>query len=483
MMLILLIVFVPLVLLFLKHYALFGVLVSHDHHLPPGPYIWQLLRNFSMYLNIPHIALKNLSKIYGPLISFRVGGQLIVVASSPNTAREILKTRTLSGRFMPLVYCHIPGVTKASVVMARECDDSWKSLRAIGQGYIFSSKAVESNNMIRKLKVKEMVNYIRTKQLGQSLKIENVVFPTFVNVISNILASRDLVGIDLGGKIDRKVVSFVESVTENSNSLGLSDIYPILKKIDFWSKRKAMNMLHDIQLIWGDIVKERKINMSHGKNTGSSTRDFFDELLIAASDTTTLTTVWLMVEIIKNPETLSRVRDEIANQAMDGDELNESRLSECKYFQACVKETLRLHVPGPFGIPHRANETCIVDNYVIPKDSMVMVNFWAIHLDPNNWEDATSFKPERFLNSKIDYKGFNFEFLPFGAGQRMCPGFNVAVKSVQVMVATLVHFFNWDLPNGMQLTDLDTSPYLRGTLKLAKPLYLIPSVRENIPSV
>lgn len=201
------------------------------------------------------------------------------------------------------------------------------------------------------------------------------------------------------------------------------------------------------------------------------------ELLIGATDSTTITTVWLIVELMRNQSMLFKVREEIA-QIVEGDELNETRLSDCRYFQACIKETLRLHVPAPMLVPHRALETCKVNNYVIPKDSMVLVNAWAIAQDPHYWEDATIFKPERFLDSKIGHRGTHYEYLPFGTGLRMCPGSNVAFKNIQMLVGSLLHYLDWSLPNGASPTTIDTSEKYLTTLKKAKPLLLIPKSRN-----
>lgn len=206
------------------------------------------------------------------------------------------------------------------------------------------------------------------------------------------------------------------------------------------------------------------------------------ELIIAGTDTTSVTSMWLMAELVKNQDIFHQVRREIESCAVEGGILNESQLSECSYFEACLKETLRLHVPGPFGLPHRATRTCRLRNYTIPKGSLVVVNAWAIHLDPSNWEDASSFKPERFLGSrKIDLKGSDrFDYLPFSAGIRMCPGWGVAINSVQFMVASLVYYFDWSLLNGENPSDLDMRAKFSTTLKMDKPLYLIPKFRGNI---
>ncbi|KAI3464954.1 hypothetical protein Pfo_021617 [Paulownia fortunei] len=478
--------------LFLKH-SLFGM-----RQLPPGPNPWQVLGCLSQLIYKPHIALQKLAQIYGPLMSFRLGDQLMVVASSPDTAKEFCRThdRIFSGRHLPSVYHNLPGTLHSSIVLSPECDKSWKRLRSICQSCVFSSKAVESNAWMRKAKVMDVVNHLRSKE-GEVVNLEDIMFATVSNMISSVLTSRNLFGIGGEAKNDYKVMmALVNDVIEKTITLGLVDFLPILKGLDFWSKGKAMDMHRKIKLIWGNIIHERR---SVGRDNPNSTKDFLDmvladstfsedqignalmELLIGATDSTTITTVWLMVELIKNPKILSRVRDEIA-QTVEGVELSESLLSQCHYFQACIKETLRLHIPAPLLVPHRAIETCKVNNYVIPKDSMVLVNAWGIARDPNYWEDPTTFKPERFLDSKIGYRGTHFEYLPFGTGLRMCPGSIVAFKNIQMLVGSLLHYFDWSLPHGADPTTIETNDKYFTTLKKEKPLLLIPKLRSNILS-
>ncbi|KAI3464947.1 hypothetical protein Pfo_021610 [Paulownia fortunei] len=484
-----LLLFVPILFLFLKHF-LFGV-----RQLPPGPNVVQVLMYLSQLIYKPHIALQKLAQIYGPLMSFQLGDQLTVVASSPDTAKEFCKThdRIFSGRHLPSVYHKLPGTLHSSIVLSPECGKSWKLLRSIGQNCVFSSKAMESNAWIRKEKVMDMVNYLRTKE-GEVVNLEDIMFATLANIISSVLTSKNLFDIEGQAKDDYKVMmALVNEVIEKTTTLGLVDFLPILKGIDFWSKGKATDIYRKIKLTWGDIIHERR---SVGRDNPSSTQNFLDivladstfsedqignalmELLIGATDSTTITTVWLMVELIRNQEILSRVRDEIA-QTAEGNELNETLLSQCHYFQACIKETLRLHVPAPLLVPHRAIETCKVNNFVIPKDSMVLVNAWAIARDPNYWEDATSFKPERFFDSNIGYRGTHFEYLPFGTGLRMCPGSSVAFKNIQMLVGSLLLYFDWSLPNGANPTTIETNEKYVTTLKKEKPLLLIPKLREK----
>ncbi|KAL3639156.1 hypothetical protein CASFOL_017063 [Castilleja foliolosa] len=109
---------------------------------------------------------------------------------------------------------------------------------------------------------------------------------------------------------------------------------------------------------------------------------------------------------------------------------------------------------------------------------MILVNAWAVARDPNYWEDPTSFKPERFLDMKIRNQATHYEFLPFGTGLRMCPGSNMAFKNIQMLVGSLLHFFDWSLPNGVDPTTIDMNEKYLTTLHKAEPVLLIPKSRD-----
>ncbi|XP_051123013.1 probable (S)-N-methylcoclaurine 3'-hydroxylase isozyme 2 [Andrographis paniculata] len=490
----LLLLLLLLAVLFFLHQLSCGPL----KHLPPGPNPWQVLKTLHQFKDKPHVALYSLAKTYGPLISLRLGGQLIVVASSSAIAKEVLKIhdRPLSGRYLPSACYQVPGAL-SSLTMSRECNDAWKFLRAASHQSIFSSKAVDSAAMagVRKERVEAMVAHLAGK-LGEVVKLEEVVSMTVCNILTTVLASTDLMNVN----DEDKIRVLVDEIVEMASAPGLSDLVPALKSVDFWSKANGVKMQGKMRRVWQDVVGERRRRPRSGVVLDFLDvlvqNDFLDdqisiiltELLIAGTDSTIITVTWLIVELIRNPQILSKVRLEIAESAIEEDgscngsiTFDESRLSNCEYFQACIKETLRLHIPGPFLVPHRAIEACRVRNYIVPKDSIVLVNAWAIHLDPETWKDASSFRPDRFLlhSDKIDFVGPDLEFLPFGAGRRMCPGYHLGFRNVQLVVASLIHCFDWSLPGGENPKNLDIADKFVTTLKREKPLYLIPRIREN----
>ncbi|KAL8557624.1 hypothetical protein ACS0TY_004903 [Phlomoides rotata] len=499
MLLVALLLFVPLVLL-LKN-SLF-----RETHLPPGPNAWQILCNISELKRRPHVAFTNLAKIYGPLMSLRLGSRVVIVASSAAAAKEILQTqdRIFSGRYLPFIYYNVPDAQNSSITLAKECNQSWKFLRGIGQNFIFSAKSIEDKAEIRKVRVIEVVEYLRNK-VGEVVNLEDIFSATFTNILTNILVSKNL--FDISGKDENscKVKTLTNEVVKMVSSLGWSDLFSSLEMVDFFAARKGANLNDKVLCIWGDIVRERRAKREQSQVSG--TGDFLDgllgetmfsdeqisfiflEVLLAGTDSTMIASVWLMVELIRHPQILDRVRDEVAKVFEGNTQINESFLTESHYLQACIKETLRIHIPGPFLVPHRAIQTCKIDNYVIPKDCVVLVNAWAINMEPNRWKDPTIFNPDRFINSKIDFRSTDdFEFIAFGAGRRMCPGLNLGIKNVQMLVTSLVHHFDWSLSDGSDPINIDTNDKFGTVLRKEKPLCLIPrlikfgteSARKNV---
>ncbi|XP_021629691.1 cytochrome P450 71AU50 [Manihot esculenta] len=160
--------------------------------------------------------------------------------------------------------------------------------------------------------------------------------------------------------------------------------------------------------------------------------------------------------------------------------VEESDLESLEYLEMVIKETFRLHPVAPLLLPHEATEDAIIDGFLIPKKSHVIINAWAIGRDPKAWTDAEKFWPERFMGSKLDIRGRDFQLLPFGSGRRGCPGIQLGMTVVRLVVAQLVHCFKWELPNEMVPSDLDMTEEFSLVTSRANHLHAIPTYRLHI---
>jgi cytochrome P450 len=181
-----------------------------------------------------------------------------------------------------------------------------------------------------------------------------------------------------------------------------------------------------------------------------------------------------MAELLRNPSSMAKAREELAQVIGPKPEIEESDISKLAYLQAIVKETFRLHPPAPLLLPHQAETTTeIGGGYEVTKGARVLVNVWAIGRDSRVCPEPEKFLPERFLGKEIDFRGRDFELLPFGSGRRMCPGMPLAVRMVHLMLACLLHRFEWRLPPDVEKNGVYMTEKFGAIMSLATPLNAI----------
>ncbi|KAH7867569.1 hypothetical protein Vadar_001823 [Vaccinium darrowii] len=489
--------FFPLILLLP---LLFILLLTHHTStkkqppLPPGPSPWPIVGNLFQLGKTPHIALANLAKVHGPLMLLKIGTRPLIVGSSPEAAREILKThdRILSGRSLSHVI-RMKGskLHNLQLVFNDECDDRWRRVKSAYKTEFFSTKVLESHVETREGKIRELVEYLASME-NQVVRIKEKATFTAINIISGALVSRDFV--DLEGKgVGEGLMETVRRYSETGAEPQLGDMFEVLSGWDLQGMYKElMGIVGKVCGVWKGVVEERR---GRRGGDGDGGRDFADaliqsgfsddqinamfmELISAGIESTSATTEWALTELMRNPDSMRKLRQELLEK-ITGNAIRESDLPHLPYLEACLKETLRLHPPGPLLLPHRAIEACQVMGYTIPKGSQIFVNMWAIARDPKLWDDPLSFKPERFLSSRVDYMGTDFEYFPFGSGRRFCPGQPLASRVVPMIIASLIHNFDWVLPDNVNPAQIDMTDKLDVTMLKQEPLCAIPKLRRE----
>lgn len=200
-------------------------------------------------------------------------------------------------------------------------------------------------------------------------------------------------------------------------------------------------------------------------------------MLAGAMDTSATVIEWVMSELLRHPEIMKKVQEELENHVGLDRIVEEEDLERLEYLEMVIKESLRIHPVAPLLLPHAAMEDCIVNGFHIPKKARIIVNVLAIGHDPNVWSDPEKFIPDRFNGSNIEYKGRDFELIPFGSGRRSCPGLQLGILVVRLVVAQLVHCFDWNLLNGMLPKELDMMEEFGLVVSRANHLMVIPTYR------
>jgi cytochrome P450 len=184
----------------------------------------------------------------------------------------------------------------------------------------------------------------------------------------------------------------------------------------------------------------------------------------AGTETTSTTTEWAMSLLLNHPEALKKAQAEIDAAVGTSRLVTADDVSHLAYLQCIMNETLRLYPAAPLLLPHESSADCKVGGYDVPRGTMLLVNVHAVHRDPAVWEDPAEFRPERFED---DGKAEGRLLMPFGMGRRKCPGEALALRTIGLVLGTLIQCFDWDRVDGVEV-DMAESGGL--TISRAVPL-------------
>ncbi|XP_065847905.1 cytochrome P450 98A2-like [Euphorbia lathyris] len=446
------------------------------YNLPPGPYPLPFIGNLHTIEPDRADCFQKWSTTYGPIISVWFGSTLNVIVSSSQLAKEVLKDKDdkLANRHRNKLTDMI--TQNGKDLSWADYTPSYVNLRKICALELFTSSRIEAIRSIREDEVKTMIQSIFTASNKHHLVVRNYVGLATFNIITRMV---------LGKKFSSKGMEFKEIAAEE---LKLGAIMNLLEYIPglIWLRKKAFSDHKSRRdgLIQAIIDEHKTGKSKHGfvdallnEIDEETMRGLIWDLITAGIDTTAITVEWGMAEIMRNPRVQCKIQEELDSVIGLNRTMSESDISKLSYLECFVKEVLRLHPPTPLMLPHKASEDVKVGGYDIPKGTIVCVNVRAIGTDPNNWEDPSEFRPERFLEEDVDLKGSDFRVLPFGAGRRMCPAAQLSVNLVASMIGHLCHHFRWRPPFGVLPEEIDMSGTPALVNYIRTPLLGVPKVR------
>uniref|UniRef100_A0A803PPV0 Cytochrome P450 n=1 Tax=Cannabis sativa TaxID=3483 RepID=A0A803PPV0_CANSA len=472
---------------------------ARNSKLPPGPWRLPLVGNLHQLLlgysssSSSYEVFSDLAKKHGPFMYLEIGQVPTVIVSSPEYAKEIMRTHDV-------VFASRPR-TLAAQIIGYDCTDIafapygdyWRQLRKICMQALFSPKRVQSLEPIREKEVFNTLQHI----IANSNKLN---FTQMVTNLSYSIVSRAAFG-EKSSDHD-EFISIVEEDIKVAGGFEFGELFPSLRFLDWTSRPKYESLKQRSSRILEKIIKQHMINQNNEKS--EEEQDLVDVLLKyhnkanlgltldnikgviwdifeAGSETTAVTEDWAMVELMRNPIMMKKAQDEVREVFGRKGLVDKTSIHEMKYLKLIIKETLRLHPPAPFLLPRENSEKCEINGYEIPNGTRVLVNVWGIGRHAKYWNEPESFIPERFDDSSIDFKGNNFEYIPFGAGRRICPGITFGVVSLEYSLALMLYHFDWKLPNGMKPQDLDMSELFGIAVRRKDDLYLIPTIYHQSP--
>ncbi|XP_057726677.1 desmethyl-deoxy-podophyllotoxin synthase-like [Arachis stenosperma] len=472
--------------------------------LPPGPWTLPLIGSIHHLVgkSLPHHCMRDLAKKYGPLMHLKLGEASIMVVSSPEVAKEVFKTHDINFAERPRhLGADILTYGSTNIATARY-GGYWKQLRRICSMELLSPKRVSSFKSIREEEVMNLIIWISDNN-GSCVNLSEKVAS-----LTSAITARAIFGEKC--KYQEEFISLLKSLGKIVERVFVVfSLFPSHTWLHCISgvKNEAEKVHKQFDIVIENIIKDKIKRMKNNEDdeeksdkvdllsillnivedhgayeypmTTNNVKAIIFDLFGAGIETSSAVIEWTISELMKNPEAMARAQEEVRKAfGIKGYSSTSSSLEKLPYLKAVIKETMRLHPPFPLLLPRECRETCEINGYTIAAGSQVIVNAWAIGRDPNHWggeEDAERFRPERFLECSIDYKGSDVEFIPFGAGRRICPGIYFAVSSIEICVAQLLYYFDWKVPkNGDIEGELDMTEYFGSTVRRKNDLILVP---------
>ncbi|XP_057738649.1 cytochrome P450 736A117-like [Arachis stenosperma] len=468
--------------LLIKWYSNYSIIRKNSLPSPPKFPIIGNLHQLGLY---PHRTLQSLAKKYGPLMLLHLGRVPVLVVSSAEGAREIMKTHDLVFANRPQRKLFDILIYGSKDVSTAPYGEYWRQLRSICVLHLLSVKRVQSFRSVREEETQIMMEQVK-HSTSPSVPID---LSQLFSMITNDMLCRVTFGRKYGGESGKELKELFMEFTELLGSFVIGEFVPWLDWLTSVSGlyTRANRVATRFDKFLEEVVDHHvnrypddvTSNLDHVGSDSQGHNDFVDVLLflqrtnatgfpinrtvikclildvfVAGADTTSTILEWTMTELLRHPMVLKRVKDEAKNVVGNRKNITEDDLVHMHYLKAVIKETLRLHPPIPLLVPRESMQDIKLQDYNIASGTRVIVNAWAIARDPKYWDRPEEFAPERFMNSYIDVKGNDFELIPFGAGRRGCPGTIFAMVIVEIVLANLLHQFEWVLPEGVKSLDM-----------------------------
>ncbi|XP_004290939.1 PREDICTED: isoflavone 2'-hydroxylase-like isoform 2 [Fragaria vesca subsp. vesca] len=414
------------------------------HNLPPSPPSLPIIGHLHLLKQPVHRTLQSLSETYGKVLLLRWGSRKVLLLTSPSAAEECFtkndiiftnRPRMLAGKVLHYDY---------TTVTFAPHGDLWRNLRRVMTLELFSSSRLAAFQSVREEEVRVVLDQIMRRSVNNNgmrkVDLKTKFLELSFNAMTMTMVGRRFYGEDVEDQAEAKNVREVIKVAvELSATTNLGDFFQFMQWMDVTGlEKKIVGFSRRMDTFLQGLLDERR------KVMAVDCSDRKDKvLLVAGTETASTTMEWAMALLLNHPDKMNKVRTEIDAKVGEHRLMNEQDLPKLNYLQNVITEALRVYPPVPLLVPREASEDCVVGGFDVPRGTMLMINAWAIHRDPEFWEDPTEFKPERFEGWSGE-GGEAYKIVPFGAGRRGCPGDVLAKRFIALAIGTLVQSFEWE---------------------------------------
>ncbi|XXG89556.1 hypothetical protein AAC387_Pa12g1530 [Persea americana] len=473
--------------------------VGSKKKLPPGPRGLPILGSLPMLGPLPHQMLCQWAIDYGPIMCVKMGQIPTIIVSSPQAAQQFLKTHDLIFASRPVSEVGRIVFYNFKATSPTPYGPYWRNARKLCTLELLSNLKVESFKPMRREEMDLLVKSIKdAAEACETVDLSNKVASLTRNMTCRMVLGKKYEEDNLG-KGGFKAV--IEEHMWLAGAFNIAECIPSLRALDILGIRRRMKAVCNAFDEFLDKIIEEHLQTTDNQHNQRQ-RDFVDfmlsfmesadnefqfdrtnikailvDLLLAGMDTSSTATEWALSELIKHLSAMKKAQQELETVVGRVRMVDESDLVKLDYLDMVVKESMRLHPPAPFLLPRESMEDCRVNGFHIPRGTRLMINAWAIGRDPDAWPNPEEFNPERFIGTQIDVRGHDFQLVPFGSGRRGCVGMQLGLTIVRLILAQLIHCFDWELSAGMSPADLDMREKFSLVMPRANHLLATPTYR------
>ncbi|CAG9858724.1 unnamed protein product [Phyllotreta striolata] len=307
-----------------------------------------------------------------------------------------------------------------------ECDQSWINVVPHISQFTLYSIAETSMGAVLNLENEEDKKYVSSIYKVGKILYHRFMRPwLFLNFIFYYLSP--------SGRLCKRLVNVLHNFTNNiieerSNTFEKFDV-PSDDHSNMYSKRRKLVLL--------DLLLNAKL--SYGIIDDEGIKDEVNTFMFEGHDTTAKSICFTLMLLANHKNYQNEVYQEIISVLGDKNEPDINDLSELKFMERVIKESLRLYPSVPF-IGRTVEEDMVVEGYFIPQDTAVNIHIFDIHRNEKHWPDPEKFDPERFLPDNCNNR-HPFAFVPFSAGPRNCIGQKFALLELKAVLCGILKTF------------------------------------------
>ncbi|KAL3821463.1 hypothetical protein ACJIZ3_007368 [Penstemon smallii] len=464
---------------------------------------------------LPHITLAAMADKYGPIFTIRLGIHRALIVSNFELAKEIFTRYDVAVSSRPKLKAAKHLGYNFAMFGFSPYGPYWRELRKVVSLELLSSRRIELLRDIRVSEISQSINELyklwEEKKDGSgrvSVEMKQWFGDLNLNVILRMVTGKRFFDASDDRKEARRCRVVMRDFFYLAGLFVAADAMPFLGWLDLGGYEKKMKeTAKELDELIENWLEEHKKNNEFLDNS-SKPKDFMDvmlsavetanikdqfdsdtiikstcsSLIVGGSDTTSVMLVWALSLLLNNPHVLKRAQQELDIQIGKERRVNESDLNNLVYLQAIIKETLRLYPAGPLSVTREFSQNCTIGGHHVAKGTWLMVNLYKLQRDPRAWpDDPLEFKPDRFLTThkNTDVKGQDFELIPFGAGRRICPGANLGLQMLQLVLANLLQGFEISTKDN-ELVDMTESAGLTNIKATPLDVLLAPRLSPNL---